>query len=67
MPTREPNLEPRRDTMCFLEASQTLIEKYHEDGSPNVGCHDFAMGVVGMGKDVLDQVIAILVAGNCMN
>jgi len=31
---------------------------------PNVGSNDIAMVRISMGKDVLDQIIPILIAGN---
>lgn len=43
----------------------TDLRRFYQGGLPNVGCHDLTVSVVSMGEDVLDQVVAILIAGDC--
>lgn len=60
--TREPNLEPRRDTMCLLGAvSEFLKSKRSWRHIPDVDSNLLALMMVGVHEDPLNQVIAVLI------
>lgn len=64
MATREPNFEPRSDTMCLLHNFSSSIAP-RASYSPNVTGNNLAVMRVGIDENVLDEIVAILVAGNC--
>ena len=67
-PTREPNLDPRRETMCLLyEYVRSMADSRRQGAgearcSPNVRSDNLAVLSISMREDVLNQVVAILVA-----
>ncbi len=66
MATRDPNLEPRRETMCLLNKILVTVQDY-KDGScsPNMAGDLLTLVVMSIHEDPLDQVIAILITRNC--
>lgn len=63
--TREPNLEPRRDTICLLSDLLAIIGgNVGYPHIPDVGCNDFALMGASIHKNPLDQVIPILITSN---
>lgn len=61
MPTRDPNLEPRRETMCLLLNISNHCKTTNAD-LPDVRSHNVTMVRVRMRKDVLNEIVSVLVA-----
>lgn len=64
MATREPNLEPRRETMCLLgDISQGKNQRIGDD-IPNMAGDLITLMVVAIHQDPLDEIVAILVTSD---
>ena len=69
--TREPNFEPRRETMCLLQISQQGFacknDRDHDvvEGLPNMVADQLTMVRTGVDEDVLNNVVAELVTSDC--
>lgn len=64
MATREPNLEPRRETMCFLVDSILAFTPSGVDleSVPNVTSHKLALMRRGIHQNPLNEIVAILIS-----
>ena len=62
MPTLDPNLEPRRDTMCLLEYVSNILCPAPEAALPDVRGDNISMTGVGMSQNKLDQIVSVLIA-----
>lgn len=71
MATREPNFEPRRDTICLLHISQygctgrDDAEHQHCCGLPNMIANKLTVVGTGVDQDILNDVVAELIASDC--
>lgn len=58
-------MEPRRETICFLSSVSTYIELFEcKLFLPDMVGDNLPMLWIGMDQNVLDQVIAVLIASN---
>lgn len=61
MPTRDPNLEPRRDTMCLLVRVSNVLFFGREAALPDVRGDSIPMTGVGVSQDKLYKIVPVLV------
>jgi hypothetical protein len=66
--TREPNLEPRRETICFLFRCEAVrivpkSETYTKN-VPNMTGHNLTLVRCSIHQDPLNQIVAILISRN---
>ena len=64
MATREPNLDPRKETICLLPHVSDSSEKGLGHHSPHVVRHDLSVLRIGIDQNILDKIVSVLVASD---
>lgn len=68
MATRDPNLEPRRDTICFLFMhllGYMVIRQPWKEVIPDMTSYQLTLMRSSIHRNPLNQIVSILIPGNC--